>query len=119
MPEPQSSEKSTIDRLHPIPFPAWLRLRFDDAQPRRLAQGIDAPLLVVHDRGDDEVAFEEGEELVRNWPGAEMVETAGLGHYRPLRDAATIERVIGFLDAAPVSDQDRRLPPSTPARTRK
>ncbi|HXU45536.1 MAG TPA: alpha/beta hydrolase [Thermoanaerobaculia bacterium] len=76
---------------------SWLRLKFDEAEPRFLAPAIDLPLLVVHDRGDDEVAFEEGEELARRWPGARLEATEGLGHHRPLREAAVIERAVGFL----------------------
>ncbi len=80
---------------------SWLRFSFAEAEPRRLATGIDLPLLVIHDRGDDEVAFEEGEELVKAWPGAQLAPTVGLGHHRPLRDGATIERAVAFLAPDP------------------
>jgi len=75
----------------------WVGLRFEEVEPRRLARHQDAPLLVVHDRGDDEVPFEEGEELARLWPGAELELTEGLGHYRILRDPAVVERAAEFL----------------------
>ncbi|HXU30030.1 MAG TPA: alpha/beta hydrolase [Thermoanaerobaculia bacterium] len=75
----------------------WLRIGFDEAEPRRLAPKIDLPLLVIHDRSDDEVPFEDGEELVGVWPGARLAVTEGLGHHKPLRDGATIARAVEFL----------------------
>ena len=75
----------------------WVGRRFDEIEPRSLAHHQDAPLLVVHDRGDDEVVFEEGSELARRWPGAELRPTTGLGHYRILRDRETIRASIDFL----------------------
>jgi pimeloyl-ACP methyl ester carboxylesterase len=78
----------------------WVGLRFDEVEPRRLARHQEMPLLVVHDRGDDEVLFEEGEELARRWPGARLLPTEGLGHYRLLRDGAIVSAAAEFLSAA-------------------
>ena len=57
------------------------------------------PLLVVHDRLDAEVPWEQGEAIALAWPGAEMVTTEGLGHGRILRDPAVVARVSGFVAA--------------------
>lgn len=76
---------------------AWVGLRFDEIEPRRLARHQDAELLVLHDRGDDEVLFEEGEELAACWPGACLESTEGLGHYRILRDAKVVARAVEFV----------------------
>ena len=57
------------------------------------------PLLVVHDRLDAEVPWEQGEAIALAWPGAEMVSTEGLGHGRILRDPAVVARVSGFVAA--------------------
>jgi pimeloyl-ACP methyl ester carboxylesterase len=51
------------------------------------------PTLVVHDRDDNEVAHDEADRLVANWPQADLVSTTGLGHHRILR--AT--EVVGLL----------------------
>jgi pimeloyl-ACP methyl ester carboxylesterase len=75
----------------------WVGRRFEEIEPRRLARHQDAPLLVVHDRHDDEVLLEEGAEIVRCWPGAELCTTTGLGHYRILRDRETIRAAVDFL----------------------
>lgn len=77
----------------------WVGLRFAEVEPCRLAPRRTTPLLVVHDRGDDEVLFAEGAELASLWPGARFHPTAGLGHYRLLRDPAVIAESVGFLAA--------------------
>ncbi|MCB1008241.1 MAG: alpha/beta fold hydrolase, partial [Acidobacteria bacterium] len=53
----------------------WVGERFEEIEPRRLARHQDAELLIVHDRDDDEVRFEEGEEIAARWPGARLVAT--------------------------------------------
>jgi pimeloyl-ACP methyl ester carboxylesterase len=55
------------------------------------------PVLLVHDRGDDEVPFETSQRLAVTVPGAELLLTDGLGHHRIIRDAAVVERMVGFL----------------------
>jgi len=76
---------------------AWVGLRFEEIEARRLARHQDAPLLVLHDRLDEEVLFEEGRELARCWPGARLVATEGLGHYRILRDPEVVAAAVGFV----------------------
>lgn len=76
---------------------AFVGRRFDELEARRLARHQDAPLLVIHDRFDDEVAFTEGAELARCWPGARLEATEGLGHYRILRDEGVSARAVDFL----------------------
>jgi pimeloyl-ACP methyl ester carboxylesterase len=63
----------------------------------RLAPTQRARLLIVHDRNDREVAYENGEAIARAWPGAELVTTTGLGHHRVLRDSTVHARVVAFL----------------------
>jgi hypothetical protein len=64
-----------------------------------LARRMTAPLLVVHDRRDREVPWEDGAALAAAWPGAELVTTAGLGHRRVLADPAVVARAVDFLAA--------------------
>ncbi|MFN7943313.1 MAG: alpha/beta fold hydrolase [Thermoanaerobaculia bacterium] len=78
----------------------WVGLRFEEVEPGRLARHQDAPLLILHDRGDDEVPFAEGEELARRWPGARFAPTEGLGHYRILRDPQVVAAGADFLERA-------------------
>jgi pimeloyl-ACP methyl ester carboxylesterase len=55
------------------------------------------PTLVVHDRHDKEVRWEDGAAIAGAWPGARLLTTEGLGHRRILRDAEVIAGVAGFV----------------------
>jgi pimeloyl-ACP methyl ester carboxylesterase len=76
---------------------AWLSVRFAQIAPVDLAPKMTAPLLVLHDETDREVAFAEGEQLARAWPGARLVPTRGLGHRRILRDPSSVDAAVRFL----------------------
>lgn len=76
-------------------------VRIDDLDLPRLAPvRADVPLLVVHDRGDREVPFEDAAAIAGAWPGARLHATEGLGHRRILRDAGVVEAVTAFLAGA-------------------
>ena len=75
----------------------WLNVRFDGVVPRELAPRMTTPLLVLHDPEDREVPFEEGAELARRWPGAELRPTGGLGHLRILRDGGAVAAAVGWV----------------------
>ncbi|MGD9573326.1 MAG: alpha/beta fold hydrolase [Thermoleophilia bacterium] len=88
----------------PAPIDARMRRNLE----RRLALGwheldvpaqlhtLDVPGLVVHDRGDPDIAFAEGELLARAWPGARFLSTEGLGHRAVLRDPGVVRDVLAF-----------------------
>jgi pimeloyl-ACP methyl ester carboxylesterase len=57
------------------------------------------PLLVVHDRDDREVSWNDGVSVAAAWPGARLLETQGLGHRRVLRDPSVVSSVSAFLAA--------------------
>jgi hypothetical protein len=58
-------------------------------------------MLVFHDGRDGKIPFRDGEEIVRAWPNAELVQTRGLGHHRILRDRRVIAHAVAFLGNAP------------------
>jgi pimeloyl-ACP methyl ester carboxylesterase len=58
------------------------------------------PVLVVHDRHDPEIPFEEGRRTAERW-SATLVATEGLGHRRILRDAGVLAEIGRFLLADP------------------
>lgn len=62
-----------------------------------MARSIGLPALVVHDRDDRDVPWQEGEAVARAWPNAQFLRTEGLGHRRILRDPEVIDRVVRFL----------------------
>jgi pimeloyl-ACP methyl ester carboxylesterase len=61
------------------------------------------PLLVVHDRGDREVRYRDGQAIAGAWPGATLRTVEGLGHRRIVNDAGVIDAVVSFV-AAPVAE---------------
>lgn len=67
--------------------------------PSRVAS-FSAPLLVIHDRDDREVSWNDGAAIARAWPGAELVTTQGLGHTRIVHDPEVVRRVLAFLTGA-------------------
>ncbi len=62
----------------------------------KMAATLDIPGLVVHDRDDRLIPFEQGEAIAQAWPGAEFLGSEGLGHGDILRDAAIIANVVQF-----------------------
>ncbi|GAB2756657.1 alpha/beta fold hydrolase [Terrabacter koreensis] len=78
----------------------------DDLDLVRIATGLGVrerpELLVVHDLLDREAPHEPSARLVRSWPGAQLLSTAGLGHRRVLADAAVGGAVSRFVDRLPV-----------------
>ncbi|MGD9862155.1 MAG: alpha/beta fold hydrolase [Pseudodonghicola sp.] len=65
-----------------------------------LAAGQRIPALIVHDRADRMIRFEDGQRIARAWPGAELMATQGLGHTRILRDAGVVEAAVRFIGPA-------------------
>ena len=71
---------------------AWSRLDVEAFGPQ-----IDVPTLIIHDRDDGEVPWEEGAAAARFIRGAELVTVETLGHRRILRDAGVIQLVANFI----------------------
>lgn len=65
--------------------------------PTGFASVLETPTLIVHDRDDEAVSFEHGEQLARALPRARLLATKGLGHRRVLRSEEVREDVIDFL----------------------
>jgi len=61
------------------------------------APALDTPLLVVHDRGDAEVPWQDGMAIARAWPGAAMLMTDGLGHRRILEAPDVVAAAVDFV----------------------
>ncbi|HJW92763.1 MAG TPA: hypothetical protein VJ901_04025, partial [Thermoanaerobaculia bacterium] len=61
------------------------------------ARMMTAPLLVIHDRDDQDTLWSEGAALADAWPSAKMMTTEGLGHRRILREQSVIEAAAKFV----------------------
>ncbi|HEY1959317.1 MAG TPA: alpha/beta fold hydrolase [Polyangiaceae bacterium] len=64
---------------------------------RSCASWLGAPMLLLHDEGDREVAFENARTFVSAWPGAKLVVTSGLGHRAILRDPDVVAATAAFI----------------------
>lgn len=69
------------------------------------------PLLVIHDREDAEVPWQEGAIIAQAWPGATLSTTGGLGHRRLVRDRDVVREAVDFTLGA----LHRRRPVCAPA----
>ncbi|MFC7621828.1 alpha/beta fold hydrolase [Microlunatus sp. GCM10028923] len=90
-------------RLHQVagrPLTDLNALAVPDSVPR-------PPTLIIHDRGDRDTPYREGERLAERWPATEFVGTDGLGHFRILRDPDVVERSVRFLAGPGQPDGDR------------
>jgi pimeloyl-ACP methyl ester carboxylesterase len=64
---------------------------------RRLAAGIVARALVIHDRDDRLVPWTQGAQVASHWPGARLLSTDGLGHRRILEDEFVTRAAADFV----------------------
>jgi pimeloyl-ACP methyl ester carboxylesterase len=80
-------------------------LRVASLQAHLKAPAIGRPALIVHDLGDREVPWAEGERYARHWPDARLLTTTGLGHHRIVDDAAVIDAGLRFLRGETVGDR--------------
>lgn len=83
-----------------------IRARWDDLDVCEITARLShhPPLLIVHDKDDETVLWNDGAAIARVWPGAQLVSTEGLGHRGVMHDGDVVRRVVDFVvDARPVS----------------
>jgi pimeloyl-ACP methyl ester carboxylesterase len=91
-----AAERDLVRRLEQQFGPtAW-----DDSSLDVVARDLEMPALIVHDRDDAEIPFEDGERTAAAWRGARFFPTAGLGHRSLLWDRGVIGEVVRFCTAA-------------------
>jgi pimeloyl-ACP methyl ester carboxylesterase len=66
---------------------------------------LDVPALVVHDQDDPETRPSDSALLAQAWPGARMISTRGLGHYRVVRDEIVVAEIADFISGANLTRQ--------------
>lgn len=89
---PEAEFQSALDA-----FAARIGFAWERVDMKRLAADMRIPMLLIHDRGDRETPFEDGAAVAHAWPGAELMDTVGLGHRRILKDSAVVARTVAFL----------------------
>lgn len=70
---------------------------FSSLEVEALGPALTLPLLVVHDRDDREVPWEDAARIAGAAANATLLTTEGLGHRRVLRDAEVIGRAFAFV----------------------
>ena len=60
------------------------------------AKSLNFPFLVIHDRDDKDVAYNQGEGYANNLLDVEFVTTKGLGHRRILKEPEIRDKIIEF-----------------------
>ncbi|HEU4645323.1 MAG TPA: alpha/beta fold hydrolase [Burkholderiales bacterium] len=71
--------------------------RWSDLEVARIAPRLRAEALVIHDRRDLQVPWQQGAALARHWPGARLMSTRGLGHGRILENDAVARAAVDFI----------------------
>jgi pimeloyl-ACP methyl ester carboxylesterase len=86
------TRRAVVDRIE-----RRVGLRMAELTVPDFTPALRTPALIVHDRADAEVPWEEGEEIAAAWPGARLLATDGLGHRRILRDARVVAEAAAFV----------------------
>ena len=92
---PQSVVDGLRTRIEERFLRPWSDYSLAMAAPR-----MKVPLLIIHDREDNETPYDGGKKLAELWPGARLITTEGLGHRRILRDDEVISAVVDFVRGA-------------------
>lgn len=75
-----------------------LEMKWEELEVPPIARAVETPpLLVIHDRDDNETSWREGAQIADAWPDARLVTTTGLGHRRLLRDSEVVAEAVRFL----------------------
>jgi pimeloyl-ACP methyl ester carboxylesterase len=84
-------------RLTKLKVEERVGLSFEALRAPAIAPEIARPLLVIHDREDREVPWDDGAAIAAAAPDARLQTTRGLGHRRILRDPEVVNSSIEFL----------------------
>lgn len=86
-----------IDGLHEMINDQFGKEMLDTVVNEVLAQHINIPVLMFHDRSDTVIPVEASHAIVRAWRDVQYIETDGLGHRGALQSREIHETVINFL----------------------
>jgi len=75
------------------------KLKMDDYSGYQSAMNITIPVLVIHDKKDDEVPVEASINIHKHLQNGELFLTEGLGHRKILGNPIVIEKTIHFMKA--------------------
>lgn len=90
--------KALVDK-----YETFFNIKLEQFSATVFTKEIFAKGLIVHDREDKIVLFEEGKKIAQAWKGSEFIETKGLGH--KLHDDELYQKVYDFLFERDYQDQ--------------
>jgi pimeloyl-ACP methyl ester carboxylesterase len=70
---------------------------YERFSPAVIVKDLYTAALIIHDRDDVEVPWDEAHMLTQAWRNAQLISTRGLGHYRILRDPDVANHAVMFL----------------------
>jgi dipeptidyl aminopeptidase/acylaminoacyl peptidase len=69
----------------------------DDYSAYKAAEKTEIPVLIIHDKDDDEVSVKGAYHIQKHLKHVEIMITEGLGHRKILGDEAVIQRIKEFI----------------------
>lgn len=71
---------------------------WDEISMINTVKELPVPGMLIHDRNDNDVPWQDGFAVAQSWNNAHFMKTSGLGHRRILRDATVIESAVRFIN---------------------
>lgn len=84
---------------------SWTSIAVADVQAHLDVAAIGTPALIIHDLGDRDVPWAEGERYARYWPGARLLTTERLGHDGIIDDRGVMAAALAFLRGETIGDR--------------
>ena len=78
-------------------FEAKFGGKMDDYSAYKAAEKTEIPVLVIHDKDDDDVSVKAAYHIQKHLKQSEIMITEGLGHRKILGDEAVIQKITAFL----------------------
>ncbi len=80
-----------------------LGYNLEEDNPHLLVKGLKSELLIVHDREDRTVPYEDSEEVSKKCSNVTLHTTEGLGHKRVLTDRFVLDLAVSYFDRSGTS----------------
>ena len=78
-------------------FEAKFGGKMDDYSAYKAAEKIEVPVLIIHDKDDDDVSVKAAYNIQKHLKQSEIMITEGLGHRKILGDEAVIQKIKEFI----------------------
>lgn len=73
------------------------QLKIEEAQMNRIVSRIQHPVLVIHDKEDQEIPYSDALKLTNDLSHVSLLSTEGLGHRRILKSEQVVTKIIDFV----------------------